>query len=149
DYIHDNQLDVEEADYNEIPTTSFVQNDAPIKEFKIAKEVRHEMEKHSLKEGESDFESDSDLNRSIQAKFDDVFERAKGTTEAEAGSWDEDTAPEIPLQDEVEDIPHLEVNLGDGAEDKTAGFKAGLSPEDGTGEFEINAAQLASQQDDE
>src|SRR5690606_1444327 len=41
DYIHDNQLDVEEADYNEIPTTSFVQNDAPIKEFKIAKEVRH------------------------------------------------------------------------------------------------------------
>lgn len=147
DYILDHQLESDEPDYDDIPLSDIGGKQGGIKEFTIAEDVRAEMNRHSVKAGGPDL--DSEVNLSIQAKFDDVFGIVDDDVEDDADDSDfsnhfsPDGVPEVP--DEISDIPALSIDLGEAEnieEDLAAGFKSGLSPEDGTGEFEIDAETL-------
>ncbi len=143
DYLLDHQLDGEEVVVDEVDLTHFAGANPKIKEFGFNPEVKAEIDKHSSKNAES---FDSVHNKTIQAKFDDVFSSLN--EDDELMSFDTDDSDGLDfgdqdLPDEVDDIPTLEVNLDSSSdEDLTAGFKDGLSPEDGTGEFEIDTKLL-------
>lgn len=144
DYLLDHQLDGGEVDVDEVDLTHFSGPNPKIKEFGFNAEVKAEIDKHSSKNAE-DF--DSNLNQSIQAKFDDVFSNDGDglmdfdSEESDDASYGDQSLPDFP--DEVDDIPTLQVNLDSSTdEDLSAGFKDGLSPEDGTGEFEIDTKLL-------
>ena len=154
DYLIDHQLDdADEAALDEVELSDIGGKAPAFKEFGFNPEVRAEIDKHSgLK---ANPELDSELNLEIQAKFDDVFGGANPVSSASSMSefsdlaGDDFDADEVPdFGDEVDDIPTLQVDFGSSEEDMTAGFKAGLSPEDGTGEFEIGEEELASLGDD-
>ncbi|PIP91804.1 MAG: hypothetical protein COW01_12280 [Bdellovibrionales bacterium CG12_big_fil_rev_8_21_14_0_65_38_15] len=146
DYILDHQLDGEEVDVDEVDLTHFSGANPTIKEFGFNPEVKAEIDKHSAKNAD---EFESKLNKTIQATFDDVF--SSSPDDEEALNFDTDDGDDLDFgdegipdfQDEVDDIPTLEVNLDSSAdEDLSAGFKDGLSPDDGTGEFEIDTTLL-------
>lgn len=144
DYITDNQLEDEESGIEEAQLTDIGGKKPVIKEFGFNPEVRAEMDKHSATAGDPDF--DSTLNISIQAKFDDVFGTTAHNSEYEEEDEDEAFSPDsddIPdFSNDIDEIPSLEVNFD--SDEKTApDLSAGLSPEDGTGEFEISTEDFA------
>ncbi len=146
DYLLDHQLEGEEVNVDEVDLTTFAASISQIKEFGFNPEVKAEMDKHSAS-GDADFKSET--NKNIQAKFDDVFSDDSDDELMDFDIGDEsDELPEFSEEgDEVDDIPTLSVNLEADAEsdpdiDLGTGFKEGLSPEDGTGEFDIDTTLL-------
>ncbi len=153
DYLIDHQLDDHDESALEDVELSDIGGKAPaIKEFTFNPEVRAEIDKHSG--AKANPELDSELNLEIQAKFDDVFgsSSSDGTQSfdefSDLGADDYDPDNSLGIADEVDDIPTLQVDFGNSDEDMTAGFKAGLSPEDGTGEFELDSDELSAISDE-
>tara|TARA_R110000868_G_scaffold204946_3_gene453167 strand:- start:32284 stop:34506 length:2223 start_codon:yes stop_codon:yes gene_type:complete len=153
DYLIDHQLDdTDESALDDVELSDIGGKAPAIKEFTFNPEVRAEIDKHSS--AKANPELDSELNLEIQAKFDDVFGSASsGDTQSfdefsDLGEDDYNPDSSLGMADEVDDIPTLQVDFGNNDEDMTAGFKAGLSPEDGTGEFELDSDELAAISDE-